>query len=125
MTQYGKLTLILVAVAMVVALAFVDPTSPAWHIHCPFYTLTGLRCPGCGNQRALHSLLSGQLYKAIGYNLFLVIALPYAVALLVTGMLPRRHALTALRRWLRSKAVVAAFVGTFCVWMVVRNILQI
>ena len=82
---------------------------------------TGNR-PGIDKVRQLKS----DLYHKEGSILqTLVIALPYAVALLVTGMLPRRHALTALRRWLRSKTVVAAFVGTFCVWMVVRNILQI
>ena len=24
---------------------------------CPFYVLTGLKCPGCGTQRAIHCLL--------------------------------------------------------------------
>jgi hypothetical protein len=43
---------------------------------CPFHALTGFDCPGCGSQRAIHSLLHGNFAAAIDYNLLLVFAMP-------------------------------------------------
>lgn len=37
-------------------------------IACPFYRLTGLQCPGCGNSRAALALLRLDLPAAFGYN---------------------------------------------------------
>ena len=38
-------------------------------IHCPFYQLTGLQCPGCGNSRATMALLRLDLKAMLEYNL--------------------------------------------------------
>jgi hypothetical protein len=43
---------------------------------CPFYTATGLYCPGCGSQRALHSLMQGDVVRATEFNLLMVLAVP-------------------------------------------------
>lgn len=43
---------------------------------CPFYALTRFYCPGCGSQRALSSLLHGQLVQALHYNILLVAITP-------------------------------------------------
>ena len=59
---------------------FFDPQSYSFLIKCPFKTITGLDCPGCGSQRALHSLLHGELGKAFSYNPLFIIALPYVFA---------------------------------------------
>lgn len=42
---------------------------------CPFYMLTGLYCPGCGSQRALHSLLHFHLAETFSYNFLFIPAL--------------------------------------------------
>ncbi len=39
---------------------------------CPFRTLTGWWCPGCGLTRATHHLLRGDVTQALRYNLFVV-----------------------------------------------------
>ena len=51
---------------------------------CSFKLLTGLSCPGCGLQRAVHALLNGEPMKAIQYNYFLVYSGP-TVLLLMDG----------------------------------------
>ena len=45
---------------------------------------TGLECPGCGSQRAIHSLLNGDLVAAVHYNALTVAAIPYIAVYLTT-----------------------------------------
>ena len=53
-----------------------DPTKVAIFPPCMFHQLTGLDCPGCGAQRALHQLLHGHLIAAIRLNAMFVVSLP-------------------------------------------------
>ena len=67
-----------VAVGIVVALVyfFLDPTRVAIFPPCLFHQVTGLDCPGCGAQRALHQLLHGHIIAAIRLNAMFVVSLP-------------------------------------------------
>ena len=53
-----------------------DPTKVAIFPPCMFHQVTGLDCPGCGAQRALHQLLRGHFIAAIRLNAMFVISLP-------------------------------------------------
>jgi hypothetical protein len=55
----------------------VNPASSSIFPQCPFFVLTGYQCPGCGSQRATHSLLHGDLESAMHYNALFVFAIPY------------------------------------------------
>jgi hypothetical protein len=55
---------------------FIDARYTTFFPHCPFHTLTGLYCPGCGSQRAISSLLHGDILQAISFNILLVLSLP-------------------------------------------------
>lgn len=70
----GILLLFLIGVAV---LFFVlDPAKHTIFPHCLFHSLTGAYCPGCGSQRALHSLLHLDIAGVVSYNfLFLPAAL--------------------------------------------------
>ena len=63
-----------------VALVFFvfDPTKVAIFPPCFFHQITGLDCPGCGAQRALHQLLHGNLIAALRLNAMFVLSLPLA-----------------------------------------------
>ncbi|MBS1794794.1 MAG: DUF2752 domain-containing protein [Acidobacteria bacterium] len=50
---------------------YFDPTTDGIFPPCPFYTLTGYACPGCGMTRGLHALLHGHVLTALDYNLIL------------------------------------------------------
>jgi len=54
-----------------------NPARYRFFPRCPFYTLTGFDCPGCGSQRAIYSLLHGKLTDAIRFNILLVVSLPF------------------------------------------------
>ncbi|WP_239018698.1 DUF2752 domain-containing protein [Sphingobacterium corticibacterium] len=54
-----------------------DPAAHGWFPRCPFKTLTGLDCPGCGSQRAVHAILHGDFEGAFRYNALLFPFIPY------------------------------------------------
>lgn len=53
-------------------MAILDPNTSTIAPPCPFRSLTGLDCPGCGMTRGLHSLLRGDLVGAVDHNVLLV-----------------------------------------------------
>ena len=70
---------VFLGLAMLPCLALVyarNPEEPGLFPPCPFYSLTGLNCPGCGTLRGLHQLLHGNLIGAFGYNPYAMLALP-------------------------------------------------
>jgi len=52
------------------------PHSTQYFIACPLQTFTGLQCPGCGSQRALHEILHLNFAAAFSYNPLFVLGLP-------------------------------------------------
>ncbi|MBP6311609.1 MAG: DUF2752 domain-containing protein [Flavobacteriales bacterium] len=54
---------------------FIDPASGRL-FSCPLNELTGLLCPGCGSQRALHALLHGEPFAAMHHNPLTSIGIP-------------------------------------------------
>ena len=65
-----------VTIVIIIYYAF-NPLQSRFFPKCVFHAVTGYECPGCGTQRAIHSLLHGQLLNAIKYNLLFVVSLPY------------------------------------------------
>ena len=57
-----------------------NPSENAFFPKCPFRWVTGLECPGCGSQRAIHHLLHLRVGAAMGENLLLVVSIPYLIA---------------------------------------------
>lgn len=96
----------------------VDPAaSPHLFWPCPFHKLTGLYCPGCGGQRALHALLHGRFVDALSRNaLAVLIAAPIAAYAYVAyachafgmGGIPRLNLST---RWLMLLGLLFTLFG--------------
>jgi hypothetical protein len=104
------------------ALHLRDPhVSHSWGV-CPLYALTGLYCPGCGGLRGVNDLTNGHPVQAASSNLLLVLAVPFALVLLVrwsygawTGREVR--AVPVLPKALTTALILGALVFT-----VVRNL---
>ena len=98
-----------------------DPSDGGAFLPCPFRTLTGWWCPGCGLTRATHHLLRGDVTQALRYNLFVVLILFglsatwLAWTLQVAGR-PIRP-LTRLPSWLYAVAIT-----TLVTFAIVRNL---
>lgn len=92
---------------------------------CFFYGLTGYRCPGCGSQRALHSLLHGDVGTAFSYNAFLLIVLVLMVVWTVLRGIGPRLGFSFSTQNLRSSDKIWLCLGTVALtvlWTVLRNV---
>lgn len=69
------------AVALMLLLYFFIDARKGGLPPCPFWSFTNLYCPGCGSQRALSSILHGNLRHALQNNLLLVISIPILIYL--------------------------------------------
>ena len=75
-------TILLIIILGAVYFVF-DPLKSSYFPSCPFKSVTGLDCPGCGSQRAFHELLHLNFRKAFEYNALLVLSIPYLLLLMV------------------------------------------
>jgi hypothetical protein len=90
-----------------------------------FFLATGLHCPGCGCQRAIHHLFNGRILLALQYNAMVIIALPWltweaarASLLFLELPLPRIFAV----RWrLSGKQAMSIAIAVMAFW-ILRNI---
>ncbi|RZK35503.1 MAG: DUF2752 domain-containing protein [Pedobacter sp.] len=89
---------------------------------CPFHKFLHLDCPGCGSQRAVHSLLHGNIIQAADYNLLLVISLPILIVHLICQLLTyftnRNH---NLKIWYNTLVPKIIFIIVIVFW-IVRNL---
>lgn len=90
---------------------------------CPFYWATGLKCPGCGSQRALHQLLHLHVGAAFGYNACLVLFIPVLLFLFSAELL--RDKAPGYYRASRHPALGWTALGLILLWWVFRNIFNL
>jgi len=110
-------------IGLIVIYYLFDPCT-WWTPKCPFKLWTGYSCPACGAQRALHAALHLDFGAAVGYNLFLIVGLPYLAAAIMSRVSHGRIGFV-LRRVVGSRIVVYGYIALFFVWWIVRNILGI
>jgi len=118
-----SLPLLLIAlVALTIIYYRVSPTTSAFFPKCAFLMLTGLKCPGCGSQRAVHALLHADLASAFAHNALLVLSLPYLALLIGARLYVHLYPASSLRSTLESPlAIRTYFVITIAFW-IARNV---
>lgn len=87
---------------------------------CPFRYVTGLLCPACGGSRMVYDLMHGQFAAAWHDNRVLLLAAPFALALLGRWFVEGLRG----RRWRpepkpRTQALI---LGIAVTWTIVRNL---
>lgn len=65
---------------------------------CIFKSITGLSCPGCGSQRAIHQLLHLHIIEAFKFNPLLIIAIPY-LCIVIPLELFKNSGNNKIRKW--------------------------
>ncbi len=84
--------LLITAAALVIYIRY-NPEENAFFPRCIFYSLTGLQCPGCGSQRAIHHLLHGHISQAFHFNPLLVASMPYILIWMIVFPLSKTYPL--------------------------------
>ena len=116
------LSLPLLLIALTIIYYRVSPTTSVFFPKCAFLMLTGLKCPGCGSQRAVHALLHADLASAFAHNALLVLSLPYLALLIGARLYVYLHPASSLRSTLESPlAIRTYFVITIAFW-IARNV---
>lgn len=115
----AAVAVILAACAVISAYYLIEPSSGLYP-RCAFKMATGLDCPGCGSQRAIHALLHGDIVAAWHSNAMLLIGLPLVGLLLAARALRHRH--PALERTLNSQGIILILLAALVLWTIVRNI---
>lgn len=107
-----------VALALVATYYIFDPNTSIFFPKCPFRMLTNLPCAGCGSQRAIHSLLHGDIRQAAEYNFLLVVFLPVIVILSVSSLFRTKYPKIYLA--LHHKYVSYTILVIVIVWWALR-----
>ncbi|MDH7514376.1 MAG: DUF2752 domain-containing protein [Bacteroidota bacterium] len=123
-SRYYALAVLVLALVGLGWVYLFDPARDHVFIPCLFHLCTGFSCPGCGMQRAAHSLLHGELRTAFMENPLIFVVFPLSGYLFtswfVRNMSGRRIPDIHVPRVLLVLAVILVLV-----YWVVRNFPQI
>jgi hypothetical protein len=116
--------IIITATASTLALLyfFADARYASFFPHCPFHSITGLLCPGCGSQRAFSAILHGQLLQAANYNLLFVLATPLILYSALVAVLNTFRTKQLTQSLFYSPLFTKVLLGVVLVFWIVRNI---
>ncbi len=110
---------LLVLVGAVLFYVFVP--SEYWP-RCWWLLLTGTKCPGCGTQRVIAALLSGDLYGAVSYNPILVVGIPYFLLSIWCDCGKNTHLKQRVRSLFFSAKVLKIMVVVIIAYWIGRNL---
>lgn len=100
----------LAAIAGLVFLFLYNPSDIPRFPKCPFFALTGYKCPGCGTLRGIHSLLHLRFAAAWGYNPLMIVSIPLLAALVIS------------KRVRRNRYLSYTVLGVTLIYWLVRNL---
>lgn len=112
----------LVLMGLLIFYFFFNPGSENFLIKCTFKTVTGLDCPGCGSQRALHSLLHGEVKKAFFFNPLFVLAIPYVIIGILFEWFDLKYTYPKIRKILFGRKSIYIIATLILVFFIYRNI---
>ena len=108
------------AIGVMAYVRLVSPYATGNYPTCPFLSLTGLYCPGCGSLRALHELANLDILASLGMNVLTPLAVVYLVATWVAWTV--RSATGRPRTRLAPPAALWALLAAIVVFAVARNL---
>jgi hypothetical protein len=118
--------ILLTAAALVAAVVYfvLDPAQYALFPKCPFHTLTGWECPGCGSQRTIHALLHGEFRQAFFHNPLLTLSFPYLLVIVYLEYFRGKIRHPRLRRALMGRTAGIAWLVIVVLFWIGRNVIR-
>lgn len=124
MIQFKRIAIVVAAVLAAATIIFIyynfDPSQSALFPRCPSKLISGFDCPGCGSQRAMHSLLNGDFTGMFRYNALLLPAL-LMICCIASAELLREHC-PQFHRAVTGNVAVYSVLAVVLLWTVVRNL---
>lgn len=124
MIQFKRIIAVVVAVVAAATAIFIyhsfDPSQSMWFPRCPSKLITGFDCPGCGSQRAVHSLLNGDFAGMMRYNALLLPALLMIGCIGAAKLLQNRY--PRFYKAVTGNAAVYSVLAVVLFWTVLRNL---
>ena len=118
--------MIVIALLIGIGVLFVfNPEGAFWFPKCWFYQLTGLQCPACGTQRAIHQALHLNFAAAFKYNPFVILSMPYLLSLVVVQWFDPKNKLQKLRFFSNHRITVNIYLVLLILWWIIRNIIEL
>jgi hypothetical protein len=121
----------LIGIAFVIALLIgiylysqYNPEDYALFPKCPVYTITGIKCPGCGSQRAFHSLFQGHFIAAFLYNPLMFLIMPYIFLGIFVEYIANRNnpRIVYIRNIFFNKWVFLIIAAIIVLYTILRNV---
>jgi len=112
-----------VIIVLVVVYRNFNPAGNAYFPKCPSQLITGLKCPGCGSQRAVHHLLNFNLKEAFRMNALMVISIPYIITGFAFDLIPVNERMLKWRKRLFGEKAIYTILFIITIYTILRNIL--
>lgn len=107
----------------IVLVAIFNPEEYEFFPQCILYQTTGLKCAGCGMTRAMHYLFTGNIKKAIGYNIMiipLIIVISYSLFRYIMYIIKDEQIVNK-----KLERILKIFLVSLIIFIFVRNIIKI
>lgn len=118
--KYNRRLLVIIAASLIIGGIYYlfSPSEVSFFPKCPFHSITGLDCPGCGSQRTLHYLTHLEIKKAFLSNPLLIMAIPYMLIGIYFEYFGGKENYPRMRRILFGKnATVTVLIVVLLFWI--------
>jgi len=117
----STLVWLFIILAVILLYGLADPAKVPFP-KCPFRSLTGLLCPGCGSQRGLHQLLYGHAGEAFRLNALLIPSILYGLTgAIISLFFPKYWPMVRAKYYGATAAYIA--LAIIMVFWVGRNVM--
>lgn len=98
-----------------------NPSESKLFPKCPFHSFTGLYCPGCGSQRAIHKFLHGDILEGVKHN-FLIMLLPIILIYDWSIILFNKYSKSNIKNLLHYSKTTYSILIIILLFWILRNI---
>ena len=126
MKKYKWLGFSIVLILTIFIYKYFNPLQNDFFPKCPLWSITGVKCPGCGSQRAVHHLLNFELISALKENLLIVFGLPYLLIGFILKKIENPSIkLIQLRKLFYGKRAMYLLFIIIIIYWIVRNVIHL